>query len=253
MSRKRVVTIGEEFGKLTIIKEVDQIGYRRRFSVECGCGVIKDVGLSELVTGNTLSCGCGSKGLIHASGRLLYGVGVRGDYLTVNDGRMVKSYSVWANMLERCHSSKFHSKFPAYKDCTISDEWIEYKNFLEWFDDNYVEGYALDKDLIKMGNKVYSSDTCIFIPQTVNSFIACSSKNKELPVGVQRSANGQRYKSRVSNPVTGVQFSKTFDTIGEANSHWLSEKRKSAKELSETLDDERIADLLLNFKFEDVK
>ena len=43
----------------------------------------------------------------------------------------------------------------------------------------------LDKDILIKGNKVYSPDTCVFVPQNINKlFIKRDSSRGEFPIGV---------------------------------------------------------------------
>ena len=107
--------------------------------------------------------------------RKVYGVGYMGI------GKYCRgsfAYSRWTSMLERCYSEKYQNKFPSYIMCTVSDRWHDLQNFGKWFDNNYIEDYHLDKDLLLPGNKIYSENTCIFIPQDVNSFLKIS-KNQD--------------------------------------------------------------------------
>jgi hypothetical protein len=42
----------------------------------------------------------------------------------------------------------------------------------------------LDKDILIKGNKVYSPETCIFVPQKINSIIAYRNSSTDSPSGV---------------------------------------------------------------------
>jgi hypothetical protein len=55
---KRINLIGHKYGKLTVIKEVEQIGKERRFKCLCDCGNTTTVLMASLRSGNTKSCGC---------------------------------------------------------------------------------------------------------------------------------------------------------------------------------------------------
>jgi hypothetical protein len=79
-----------------------------------------------------------------------------------------KAYKKWVSMLERCYSQKFKNKKPTYKNCTACDEWLIFSNFKQWFENNYIDGYELDKDILVLGNKVYSPETCCFVPHIIN-------------------------------------------------------------------------------------
>lgn len=90
-------------------------------------------------------------------------------------GRNTEAYDRWANMIKRCYSKKFQSKNPAYKGCSVREDWHNFQNFAKWFYDNYPNDgldYHLDKDSIVKGNKVYSEDTCVFLSPEDNSKIA---------------------------------------------------------------------------------
>ena len=69
------------------------------------------------------------------------------------------AYVVWCDMLRRCYSEKYHKKKPTYKGCSVCNEWLLFSNFKRWFDENYIDGYVLDKDILLKNNKVYVSKT----------------------------------------------------------------------------------------------
>lgn len=81
------------------------------------------------------------------------------------------SYSSWKNMLRRCASESYHKTRPTYKGTEVCSEWLVFSNFDKWFVENYVCGWELDKDILSNGVSLYSPATCIFIPQSVNSFM----------------------------------------------------------------------------------
>jgi hypothetical protein len=44
---------------------------------------------------------------------------------------------------------------------------------------------ALDKDILYKGNKIYSPDTCVFVPQEINALFVKNDANRgDLPIGV---------------------------------------------------------------------
>jgi uncharacterized protein YifE (UPF0438 family) len=112
----------------------------------------------------------------------------------------------WHAMKQRVRS------FEQYKDVTICEEWEHnFLNFKEWFVKYYKEGCVIDKDIL--GGKLYSPDTCIFIPKRLNSVMrskARKDKKSNLPVGVTDNKHG-KYWAKFKNKYLG-----TFDTVKEA-------------------------------------
>lgn len=90
---------------------------------------------------------------------------------TINGKRMAHPlYEPWKKLLERC-SDDYHLKYPTYKDVYVCEEFKSLSRFMQWAKNRYVKGYVLDKDIISRGNKEYSPNTCVFVPQEVNKFL----------------------------------------------------------------------------------
>ena len=108
-----------------------------------------------------------------------------------------KAYSIWTLMLYRCYSKKSLERNPAYGDCSVSKDWHNFQNFAKWYEENHKYGYELDKDLLVIGNRVYSKGTCIFVPPKLNCFItngiASSSKGT---IGVTYRRQIKKYVAR---------------------------------------------------------
>lgn len=107
------------------------------------------------------------KDLLHPN---ILDVGYLGSGKYLANSRRVKStaYICWHNILKRCYCAKYQEKYPWYKDCTVDPLWHNFQNFAEWYYQNYIEGYELDKDIKVFGNKVYSPDTCMFVEPIIN-------------------------------------------------------------------------------------
>lgn len=109
-------------------------------------------------------------------------------------------YSLWVQMLRRCFDKKLQEKQPTYKDCTVTEEWHNFQNFAQWYHDNYyeIEGrqMQLDKDILIKGNKKYSPETCVFVPQNINAlFVKADMRRGKLPIGVSYCKHNMKYKS----------------------------------------------------------
>ena len=128
---------------------------------------------------------------------LVCGVGDSiGSSVRGKNGNKKLSYSTWAGMILRCYDNAYQEKHPSYKGCTVAKEWHSFSNFETFFDENYIEGHQLDKDILYPGNKIYSKDNCRFVPSYINSLLSVPKVNKALPLGVTRSGN--KFLVRVS-------------------------------------------------------
>lgn len=127
------------------------------------------------------------------SSKMVCGTGIKGtNYPASVGGKMLKEYNTWKSMLLRC-TSKYWQKYPTYLGVACSENFKSYSYFYEWCQeqvgfkntDSSGECWHLDKDLLFKGNKLYSEDTCVFIPQRVNYLL---NKHKiyrgEHPIGV---------------------------------------------------------------------
>ena len=93
------------------------------------------------------------------------------------NGKATRAYQLWCSIINRCYNEKQLKKRPRYKKCRVSDRWLVFANFLEdlhlipnyelWLEDR---DYELDKDILQPGYefKVYSLETCMFVPSEVN-------------------------------------------------------------------------------------
>jgi hypothetical protein len=164
--------------------------------------------------------------------RSVYGIGYYGigSHMSSTDYIRSKSNSVWVSMLQRCYSEKYHVKKPTYVGCVVCDEWHDYQVFAEWFDINYVDGYALDKDILIKGNKIYSPDTCCFVPTDINSlFIGSSNRRGDMPMGVKKYFN--KFQSRITKNSINAHIG-TFDTKEEAFYAYKKEKEAHIKDMA---------------------
>ena len=144
-------------------------------------------------------------------------------------------------MLERCYDSKFHEKRPTYVDCEVYEEWLNFQEYGQWFDDNYYEikgeRMHLDKDILVKHNKIYSPDTCIFVPQTINSlFIKCDKSRGESVIGTSLKNGKYRVHCSLINPETGKSKQEHlgyYDTEVKAFEVYKYYKERNIKEVAD--------------------
>lgn len=146
----------------------------------------------------------------------VYGVGYigEGEYNIREEGKALKVYILWKGMLERCYSKRYQSLYPTYIGCSVDEQWHNFQIFAQWFYDNYEEGFELDKDILIKGNKIYSSETCCFVPQEINYLFTKNNQNRgDLPIGVCR--RGSRFISQMSKNKKKIRLG-SFKTKEEA-------------------------------------
>lgn len=85
------------------------------------------------------------------------------------DGVLVvdRWYYIWKAMIDRCYN-KNNKSYCTYgaKGVTVCEEWLNGYKFKEWYDENYIEGYEIDKDL--SGLNEYSPAGCRFVSKKEN-------------------------------------------------------------------------------------
>lgn len=158
----------------------------------------------------------GKKGVprFDARRKRLGGAIVDVDYCVMDGDRGVPPYATWSQMLIRCYSKSYLKQTPSYKDCIVCEQWKRYSNFEKWFNDpsnGYKDGYCLDKDILVKGNKVYSPDTCCFVPNEINALlIKHDNKRGKYPIGV--TLHNKKYSARINVYQKGSVWLGTFDT-----------------------------------------
>ena len=111
---------GQKFGKLKVIKKIENKGENIQYLCKCDCGnYIKIIGTS-LRTGNTKSCGCLAK---------KHGLSKH------------KLHKKWDEMKYRCYNDNCtHYKYYGGRGIIVCNEWLnDFKTFYDW---SMAHGYA---------------------------------------------------------------------------------------------------------------
>lgn len=162
---------------------------------------------------------------------VMCGIGYRG---SENVDCTAESYLKWHDMINRCYNAKFHERQPQYMECTVCEEWLNYSNFKVWYDKNKIVGMSLDldKDILFKENKVYSPETCCFVPHAINTLFLNGKKNRgNLPLGVHFDKSKEKYRAEVSFMGEQIKFG-TFDTAEEAFGRYKEYKEKFIKDMA---------------------
>ena len=192
----------------------------------------------------------------------VYGVGILGTkYPSKVSGVTTKEYVPWCSMLKRCYSDSYKKKNPTYKDCEVSDNFKSYEYFYEWChkqvgfgNDSNGNPFHLDKDLLIKGNKVYSENTCVFIPSEINSLlIKREALRGEYLIGVYWSKTNKAFRARVNKNKGASEHLGYFNTELEAFNAYKVAKETYIKEQANKFKsqiDPRAYEALMNYQVE---
>ena len=165
------------------------------------------------------------------------GVGYLGEgkYKTRENGKVHKYYKIWHGMLMRCYDPKLHEKYTTYKGCKVEDYLLNFQHMGEWIENNYYEipgeVMCLDKDILRKGNKVYSRETCIFVPERINTlFTKCNKSRGKNPIGITPNLSGN-YQVHCRNGYGKSIALGTYSTKEEAFQVYKNYKEKVIKEV----------------------
>ena len=175
----------------------------------------------------------------------VYGVGYLGEgkYKAYENGKKTKCYRTWYDMLRRCYDEKNLKRNPTYIDSEVCDKWLNFQNFAKWFYENYYEikgqKMCLDKDILYKGNKIYSPDTCVFVPHNINVLFTKRDNNRgKYPIGVCYHKQNEKFvatcriydfkENKSKNKYLGL-----YDTPEKAFEVYKQFKEKYIKEIAE--------------------
>lgn len=230
----------------SLITNENYIDTKHEVKIICNtCGHV----FKQLPCVHFLGCGCrlcaneriskSKKGVVRADLKHpIFGVGICDvEYSVIQeDGKVMLSYYTWRDMLRRCYSQSFQNKEPSYKDCMVCNDWLFYSNFKKWFDNplnGYKDGYCLDKDILIKGNKIYSPETCCFVPREVNSLLTNRKNHRgKYPIGVTEATRTNNYESAFYKNGKRVHIG-TFKTTKEAFFAYKQAKEAYIKEVAQ--------------------
>lgn len=107
------------------------------------------------------------------------------------------AYRSWVSMIERGYSQKYKENMPTYQNVAVCEEWLAFSNFRDWWVENNVRGWQLDKDLLIKGNMIYSPRACVYVPTYLNGLLTDSAATRgDYPLGVYRVNELKPYRSK---------------------------------------------------------
>lgn len=176
-----------------------------------------------------------------------------GEFKAYRNSEVTDEYKKWSSMLRRCYSKVEAKRRSSYSDCEVQEDWLDFQKFALWLTSNkhYKEDYQLDKDLLVLGNKVYSADTCCLVPTQINNLLLNKkSRSKKLPLGVKEDGRSDRFVAAVSVNAQNYHIG-TFDTPKEAHEAYVRAKelhvKRMAREWRDRIDD-RVYTALMSWR-----
>ena len=175
------------------------------------------------------------------------------------NSRDVRLYHLWKAMLSRCYCTIRHGHRPTYKDVIVCDEWLNFQNFATWCEsqeffnakDEKGRVYQLDKDTLIRGNKIYSPETCCFVPVQINILLIKGEKVRgDLPIGVR--VLGNSFQTRLNKNGKSLCLG-TFNTPEEAFEAYKIAKEAYIKEVADKWRGQitdKVYEALINYKVE---
>lgn len=203
-------------GEFEVLEFIDCFNVRVRF-LETGCEVV--VASENMKRGNVKDY----------LARHTYSVGYLGSKnATVGYEPL---YQKWVSMLGRCYSDFKEVEY--YGDCTVSEHFQNFTNFRDWAltqKGHNVKEWVLDKDLLSNGDKIYSKETCCFIPSEINKVFNKRFTDTGTVTGIREA--GGKFVARASQQ-GGYKHLGTFDTLKDAIDAQIKTKAKYLTELAD--------------------
>ena len=165
-----------------------------------------------------------------------------------------REYSIWNGVRQRCYNENTRHLTPSYQEAEMSENFKRYSYFKDWchnqigFDQ---VGWQLDKDILIKGNKIYSEDTCCFVPAEINSlFIKCDRSRGEYPIGVSYHKRVRKYVAKMRKFKENIHLG-YFSKPDEAFNAYKQAKEDYIKEVAEKWKDQidpRVYEALMSYE-----
>lgn len=244
------IYLSKHNGEFTVVSFENSRNITIRFTAT---GTIKKICGSQFEKGNVAD---------PLAPKLIYGWGVNDAPYKIYTTELVRGkqvvtgrcpyYSDWVGMLMRCFSNKLKTKHPAYADCFCDVRWKHFSDFKRWVEEQPNKNWQnceLDKNILRINNKCYGPDTCVYVNRETNQFVKTSSHNRgKYLIGVHFHKRFKKFVAQCQNPEEGRgHFSRHigyFDTELEAHKAWQAKKHEYACQLAELQEDPRVAEAL---------
>lgn len=172
--------------------------------------------------------------------------------------RPTQEYMSWKNLMSRVNNSGKGNflRNPSYADVSVSEDWLLFENFSNWFCNNKYYGstdalgkiYHLDKDWKIPKNKRYSPESCLILPRAVNNFLNFS--RVVCPKGFIGAFYREEdfvWQSSIKNGITNkVEWLGQYKDAETAHIRWKHRKIEIAHELSQLYTEKEVEPIVLH-------
>lgn len=177
-------------------------------------------------------------------------------------------YLLWKELLRRCYSPKEHIRYPTYVGCEVSPTWYSLNNFTTWVKDQKQHdlwlsekgksrkdkkiNFHLDKDILSVGSKIYSPETCVFIPNYLNSLLLIQkSQRNAFSLGVGWDKKLNKFRAYISIGST-YKYLGHFDKEVDAHKAWQKAKAQNILNVKSNYQKEDYSDLRVVLKLQEI-
>jgi hypothetical protein len=146
----KIDLVGHVYGRLTVIRESGRKYGKVLWECRCICGNTTYLTGNAMRKGNSLSCGCLAKDIVHK-----HGVST------------TRPYKIWRGIMSRCLNQEAKD-YGAYggRGIKICEEWRDPINFVTWaFSNGYSDGLQIDR---KDNDGNYCPENCRWVTRIIN-------------------------------------------------------------------------------------
>lgn len=181
---RKAPSIGEEFGRLTVISEMTRRNSRSLVVVQCSCGSEAfEARVDQLKDGNTSSCGCYHKDAVREAS-------------TTHGMTGTSAYSSWQGMKDRCTNPN-NCRWERYgaRGITFPEEWNSFEGFWADMSDGWYEGADIDRIDFDLS---YYKENCRWVDRDIGNHNKSKSSGTSMYKGVYFDVQRDKWVARLN-------------------------------------------------------